>query len=432
MPTFPERVGEWLLDLVGFVGLALGGGTAAATAWLDEMVQNAWEADPGRRLTPAQLAEQVVKGVTDEQAGAGEAKFSGINASRFAAMVKQTGNPPGPGELTDMLRRNIIDEEGFTLGIRQGYIKTEWIEQLRAFRWRILDLGEAIAGVVQNHLGEGEAIAVAHQHGVTPTDFATMVANAGNPPGPMEMLDLWRRGDVDEATVDQALRESRLKNKYIDALKRRVIHLVPMRTITTLLTHGAITDARALEMLRQLGFTPDDASAIVTAAHFAKTAPAKELSLGTVKTLYTDHMISRDDAVADIVRIGYNATAAGQILDLADHEINARDRRATITKIRNAYLSRRIDHDNASGDLDVIGVEHGQRDQLLKLWDLELANQVSILTPAQIVHAGKVQLFTPEEVVGRLEGHGYSEADAIILAMLGGAIPLPPPPTTGG
>lgn len=432
MPTFPERVGEWLLDLVGFVGLALGAGGAAAAPWLDELQQQAYDHDPARRLTPAQLAEQVVKGVTDEGAAASEARFSGVNASRFAAMVKQTGNPPGPGELLDMLRRSIIDDAGFEHGIRQGYIKTEWIDQLRRFRWRVTDVGEAVAGVVQNHLSLQEAIFIAEQHGVTHPDLELMIANHGNPPGPMEVLDLWRRGVIDEATVDQALKESRLKNKYIDALKQRAVHLVPMRTITTLLTHGAITDDRALQMLRQLGFAADDAQAIITASHFTKATPAKELSMSAIKTLYVDHMISRTDAITDLQRIGYNADIAGQILDLAEHEISVRDRRATITKIRNAYLTRRIDRANASGDLDVLGVEAGQRDQLLKVWDLELGNAITLLTPAQIVAAGKRKLFTEQEVVGRLEAHGYSLPDAIIVAMLGGAIPLPPAPSTGG
>lgn len=432
MPSFPERVGEWLLDLMGFVGLALGGAAAAAAPWLDTLQQDAYHLDPSHRLTPAQLAEQVVKGVTDEQSAAIEALYSGINESRFSTMVQQTGNPPGPGELLDMLRRNIIDDAKFEHGVRQGYIKTEWVEQIRAFRWQLLNVGEAVAGVVQNHIDEGVAHNVAAAHGITPADFQVMVDNAGNPPGPMEMLNLLNRGVMNRDEVVQGMRESRLKNKYIDALLQLAVRKVPMRTITTLITHGAIDDGRAIAMLRELGYVAEDAQAIVTAAHFAKAAPQRELSMATIKQLYVEHMISRDDAIADMVRLNYTPQVAAQILDLADHDISTRDQRATITKIRNAYLSRRIDRANAAGDLDAIGLPATQRDAALKLWDLDRDNQVALLTPAQIVHAGKVELFSPDEVLGQLTARGYSDADAMVLAMLGGAIPLPPKTTTGG
>lgn len=524
MASFPETVGGWLLDLVGFVGLALGGGQAAASGVLQEMQQDSLEhaangasffTVPARGTvnSPAALAEMVVKGVLPFDDAQREAKFSGMQTGRFDDLVKSTGNPPGFQSLVDMWRRQIITAHDVEVGIKQGYIKPEWIPYLVQLHDELLPVSELVTAAVQNHMDYLAAENVAFQHGVRPQDFTVMYENAGNPPGPqemldlwnrgdvdeqtvdqalkesrlknkyidsvkklhrriftvgeavtaavqghldigaaaaaaarqgversdfdvlyetagnppgpMEVLDLWRRGDIDEATVDQALRESRLKNKYIDVLKKRARRLVPMRTITTLLHGGAVTDAHAVEMLQQLGFNQPDAQAIVNASHFEKVAPDKTLTLTQIRDLYTSHMISKEQAVADLALLHYPAAVAGQVLDLADREISRRDRTATITKIRNAYLSRRIDRANASGDLDTIGVEAGQRDALLNLWDIELDNNVALLTVAEICRAGKLGLIPPDEVLARLSAHGYSDADTILVAQVHAGIPLP-------
>lgn len=431
-PFSSTTIGGWLLDVIGFVGLALGGAQAAAISRLDELSQDAWAATPHRRLTPPTLAEMVVKNVITLDQGAAEAAFSGMRRDRFEDLVRATGNPPGSGELLTLWRRRKISDDEIHTGLRQGYLKDEWSSFIMDLRHDPLALGEAVQAAVQNHLSYDAAAEYADMNGVARDVFDIMFANAGNPPGPGEVLDLWNRGDLTEAEVDQALRESRLKDKWIEPLKRRAIHKIPMRTITTLITHGAIDDPTAIQHLRELGYVQTDAEAIVSAAHFAKAAPLKTLTVTAIKQLFVDHLITREQAIADLATLSYPEAVSAQILDLAAHEIAIRDRRATISKIRAAYLRRDITRVEASGDLDKIGTDGAQRDALLGLWDIELdVNRVG-LTPAQVVHAGKLELFEPEEVLARLIADGYSEMDAVILGMIGGAIPLPPKqPTTG-
>src|SRR5438067_12948306 len=57
-------------------------------------------------------------------------------------------------------------------------------------------------------------------HGI---DFsrAQVEANlAGLPPGPMELLALWNREQIDEASVDAGIREGHMKTKWASAFKR--------------------------------------------------------------------------------------------------------------------------------------------------------------------------------------------------------------------
>lgn len=426
--SWPARIGEWLLDLVGFIGVGIGGAQASAAGWIAALQKDSLYAHGDVPLSPERLAEATLKNAVGENWAQDEAKKSGITGNNFGVLLESIGNPPGPGELLDLWRRGDIDQDRFELGLRQGYFRNDWIDKFRALRRVLMPVGELVAAVVQDHLPNDLATDYAGMHGVGGGDFAVMVQNAGNPPGPMEVLDLWRRGVIDEATVDQALRESRLKNKYIDALKKLAIRKIPMRTITTLVGHGVLTDELATQHLRELGYAVEDAAAIVAAAHHAAHAAHKELSATQITTLYADRAVPRDVAVADLVTLGYAANIAGQLLDLADSHATARLRQATITKLRAIYTSRRSTRPEVVAELDKLGVDPAHRAQLLDLWDLERTSNVRTLTEAQIVAAGRKKLYTEQEVLDRLVALGYSGEDAFVLAVIGNVIELPPPP----
>lgn len=443
MANFPEQVGGWLLDLAAFVGLALGGAQAAASGVINELQQDSLRqaamnnlldtsfSSRGKVLTPASLAEGVVKGAIPRDEAADEATYSGVRGDRFDALVAITGNPPGVGELITMWRRGIIGPDDVTRGIRQGYIKTEWAPFLAQLLFDPLTPGEAVQAAVQNHMPYGDAKAEAAKSGVSLADFDIMYANAGNPPGPMELLNLWVRGYINESDVDQGLRESRLKDKWIPALKNLAVRKVPLRTINTLLTHGAITDAQATQHLRELGYSVDDAAALVAAAHFQKTAAPRELSVAAIKALYAQHVITKEQAAADLVTLRYTAEQADQLLTLAEGESLAALRKATINRVRSRFVAHHIDRLQASKDLDALNVDSKQRDAMLTLWELELAENARGLTEAQIVRAGKMELIPVDDMLQRLSDLGYSDGDAVLLATIGGAI-APPPKQPGG
>ena len=69
----------------------------------------------------------------------------------------------------------------------------------------------------------------------------------------------------------------------------------------------------------------------------------------------------------------------------------------------------------ASGDLDTLGIPAAQRDYLLKIWTLEQSVNVKVLSEAEIAKAVKKQLITPEDGLARLENLGYSADDAALL-----------------
>lgn len=417
-----QDIGDAIIRIVGLIGLGLGGAQAAAVADINAVRQDAWRIDPNQELSPATLAELVVKSVLDPGTAAGAARASGLNGDRFAQLVAGTGNPPGPQELLAMWRRGHITRDDAALGLRQGYLRNDWVEQVLALRHDVLSAMELVQAAVQDQVPYDEAKARADQVGIDGGDFDILYRTAGNPPGPMELLNLWVRGYISEADVDQGLRESRLKNKWIPALKALAVRKVPMRTITTLLRNGAIDHDRAQRMLRELGYSVDDAEAIIASATVHHTAQHREASITTIRELYVERIIDRAAAQADLVRAGLTEQAADLTLTLADSSAAQRLRRAAITRIHNLYVAHHETVAQASQRLDQLGVPADQRDYMLQIWSLEERANVHELTPAQVVSAGKRGLLDQQAVLNRLVRYGYSEDDAIIVATLGGAI----------
>ena len=246
--------------------------------------------------------------------------------------------------------------------------------------------------------------------------FDVLYQNAGNPPGPMELLNLWNRGYISEAEVDQGLRESRLKDKWIPALKNLSVRHAPQRTVTMLLSAGAISDADAHDRLRKLGYDASTADAIIKASHKTKNATAHHLTVQAIRGLYEDRIIDKPTAMRDLEALGYDAADAGQLLDLADGAVIQKYRNAGISRVHNLYVNHKIEAPQASTDLDTLGVPPDARDHLLTLWALERQAAVKTLTLGQLNSAYKKGLITEAAFIARVIAMGYDAADAQLIA----------------
>lgn len=403
-------------------GLALQAPARAAAPELADLQQDSFKLDPSVALTPSEAAAAVVKGWLSLQEGASEAVMNGINGSRFQAMVDTTGNPPGPMDLVAMWRRGIIDAGRLDQGVREGYVRNEWLDVYHAMRYLPISVADAVNAAVQGHMDYGAAEKVADELGIAAGDFRILFETAGNPPGPMQLLSLWNRGYITEAQAVQGLRESRLKDAWIPAFLNLRVTRPNARLLLTLVQHGAIDKATAVRLLQEEGYAAPEAEAIAAAGVKQQTTAHKDLTIAEVRSLYTDHIIDRATAKADLQKVGLDPTAADELLDLAEQLIVQKFRNTAISKVHTLYLNHRVEKAQASTDLDGLGVPSDQRDRLLTLWDLEREANYRPLTEAQIIQAGKKNHLTPDEVAARLGQMGYHPEDARLLMLDAGII----------
>lgn len=366
-------------------------------------------------MSPADLADMVVRGIRTEADAAPVAEESGIRPSDFHDLTLLTGEPPGLQQLLEGYRRGFIDRAELEHGIRQSRYRDEWIPLLEKLRYVPISVADAVNATVQNHISQEQAASIADQNGLSPGSINTLIETAGEPLSRTEMSELVNRGEATEAEFVQAMRESRVKDKYIPLAFRLRRRIPPAREISAALSHGAIDHQTAIRKIMDYGYSEQDAEIIVKSAAHLKVAAHKANITSAVLAAYEEFLIPRSEALDLVKQMGYDDKEAAFILEGADFRQSARIVNQAVTSVRSHYVSRRIDRQTASGELDALGLPSANRDYLLSIWDLERSVNVRVLSEAEIVKAVKKSLITPDDGLARLQNLGYSADDATLL-----------------
>jgi hypothetical protein len=344
---------------------------------------------------------------------------NGYTDAQLDIFIGNTGEPPGEQQLAEAYRRKYIDEATFEKGIKQSRIRNEWIPTLLDLRYTPMSVADAVNAVVQNHMSQADAQVISDENGLTPDQFPILVETAGEPLSRTEMSDLYNRGEVTEDDVKQALRESRVKDKYIDDAFALHVRLLEPRMLSSAVEFGSVSHAAAVQRALQYGFSAADAEILVSEGSNRKLQTYRTEIIAAAESLYEDSAIDQNGFISIAMSQGLDASEANFVYQTAEFRQQAKITSQVISAIRSKYLGHHIARLDASGYLDNLGLPTAQRDNLLSFWDIEAAANVRVLTEAQIVKAAKLELITPDDAGSRLVALGYSAGDAQLL--LGGA-----------
>lgn len=365
---------------------------------------------------PADLAAlAVLRNIMTQAEGEAIAAKSGVSAADFAIMVADTGEPPGLEQLDEAYRRGFIDKTRLEKGIRQSRVRNEWIDVIEALRFSPMSVADAVNAVVQNHMGATQAASIAEQNGLEPGAIGTLIQTAGEPLSRTEMEQLYNRGLVTRDDVLQALRESRLKNKYgVDAFELHTRLLEP-RMLSSAVEFGAISHADAVKRAMEHGFSAADAAILVNGGSARKLHTYRRAAVTAAEGLYEQNAISDAQLKVIAESMGFDAAETDILVTSADYRRKERSLAAVVSAIRSKYVGHHIEQGVASGLLDSAGVPADRRDYLIGLWNIEESANVRKLTPAQVHKAFTKKLITAEDAMKRLTDDGYSEVDAALI-----------------
>jgi hypothetical protein len=376
---------------------------------------NAFAATKNVPLPPDLAALAVLRGIIDQAEGQKISAQSGVSAADFQIMIDDTGEPLGLEQLLDAYRRGYIDKATLERGIRQSRVRNEWIPTAEALRFTPMSVADAVNAVVQNHLSQAQAAAIAEQNGLTPGAVDTLILTAGEPLSRTEMEELYNRGIVTRDDVLQALRESRLKNKYgADAFDLHVRLLEP-RILSSAVEYGAVSHADAVKRALEYGFSTADAEILVGEGSARKLQTYRNRVVASAETLYEASGITEAQFRAVAKSAGFDQAETDYLVQGADYRKREKQLAATISAVRSKFIGHHLTQNQASAILDKAGLLAGQRDNLIATWKTEQSATIRQLTEAQIIHAMKKQVLTVQEADDRLVRMGYSQIDAAIL-----------------
>lgn len=116
-----------------------------------------------------------------------------------------------------------------------------------------LSAPDAADAVERNILDQGTAAGYAAQSGYGAAVFDTMVKLTGEPPGIVDMLRLWRRGVLDENTLDVMIAYSRIRTEWTPIVKELAYDVLPAADVIEGYIKGQIDRGQALTMWQAAG-----------------------------------------------------------------------------------------------------------------------------------------------------------------------------------
>lgn len=366
-------------------------------------------------LAPADLALQVLKGIRSEEQAQPEAHAQGLSSERLRLLVEQTGEPIGLEQLQEAYRRRIIDEKRLEHGVRQSRVRNEWTDVILALRYAPASPADALKAVIQGHLSSDDGKRISAENGLDPKDWEWLRETEGEPPGPMQLITLLRRRKVSRGFVEQGIRESRIKNKYIPHLLDLERAIPSLFQINSMLKAGSITEVEGARLLHELGYETDVVKGLVHAAVHGAAAKDRALAKGEIEELYYDHAITREQALEHLKLLGLHGHNAELALSIVDLRRERTLRQAAMSPIRSEYIARRLDAEDAKRKLLAIGLPHQQVEFAVQLWAVDREAHTKLLSEAQIVKANKEELLSDDGAETRLMALGYHHDDARLL-----------------
>jgi hypothetical protein len=368
--------------------------------------------------SPQDLAAMWNRSIVSTDEGAQLASLSGVSATDWRRLIELGGEPLAPQDLGEAFRRGFINRDRYQRGIVQGPIRNEWFDVLERLQFHRMSVIDAASAVNQGHLDEAEGRRIAHEEGLDPNDFSTLLEVAGIPPGIEFATEAMNRGFITPEQFRSMFLESRIKNKYNDLLLQMSKRLIPQETVRLLFRNGVYSREDTLKTLMAHGFTAKDAASLLALEETRGDDGTKELTRAQIVDMYEQRMLTLDEAIESLTGLGYSEDDSRAMVELADLKRLLRFVNAVTTKVHASYVAGRIDAPTAGAALDRLGLPSAQRDDLLDLWDIERTTVSKTLTGAQIRSAFKKGLIDELDALARLTAQGYDDVDAGIFLQL--------------
>lgn len=371
-------------------------------------------ADPLLVPGVSELVQLAARGVGDYGGKVLAARWQGINENWFEQLVTAARTQPDLTTMIELWRRHQIGAGEIVTSLQLAGFTETWARHLLTLAKVPLSPAEAALAVVRGVLTLDQAQEAAAQSGVDVDDLGVMVANTGDAPAVEELLSLWRRGHVDDATLERGIRQSRLRDEWIPTIKQLGVmppspaevleSLVKGQTDrataqrryteaggdptwfeTALTTAGASPSPVELGTLAKRGIIPWDGEGpdVVSfrqgflEGHWRNKWEPAFRSLAeylppprTITAMVHEGSITRERALVMLQQTGLSAELAAAYVSSGSHQKTAKHRELAATEVETLYEDKAIDRGKAVALLEALGYDEHEAGLLLYLADV--------------------------------------------------------------
>lgn len=396
-------------------------------------------------LSPPDAAAATVRNFLSHDQGTAIAAHSGVDAPTFETMIHLAGDAPGPQQLAEALRRQVIPDSGtgpdsvsFQQGIAEGRLADKWAPVIKALAQIWPTPVNALDALLKGQLTRDEGIALYEKLGGDPQFFDLLFNTQGSAPTPLELIEMANRGIIawdgtgaGAVSYQQGFLEGPWRDKWAEPYRHLGEYVPPESTVVTLLAHGAIDEKQAAALLAKQGMSADIITAYIDEAHTEALSDYRGLSVASTVDAYKAQILSAADARTILAALHVAPAAADLLLAYTDIQRAFEATSNAISRVRTLFAARKITEQTARDSLARLNVPVQSVAGIMAAWELENSISVKTLTETQILDAWQVEALSDAEAATELENIGYTPFDAWVLMSVKAKVPLPGKPKQG-
>jgi len=189
-----------------------------------------------------------------------------------------------------------------------------------------------------------------------------------NLPSPTQGYEMLHRGLIDKNELDTLLRISDYPPFWREKLRDISYNVMTRVDVRRLLQAGLIDAQKAEQVYNQMGYTPDDAKLLTQFAMMGISQDERDLTKTEIQNLYEEGLTDRGATAGNLVKMGYDAQEAENIMQLSDVAIAKAARADLINYSKERFLAKAIDENAARSELAQAGLKAQSIDRYILNW----------------------------------------------------------------
>lgn len=233
------------------------------------------------------LINLYVRGALDYADLQANVNGQGYNNDFLSALVAAAYGYPDVSTSLEMLRRDMILPQDAATYLTRNGISPDAIPLILQLQHILLSPPDLADMVVRGVKTQDEGRAEAALSGVNADDFDSMVLITGEPPGLQQMQEGYRRGFIDQATLERGIRQSRYRDEWIPLLEQLRFAPMSVADAVNAVVQNHLDAATGNAIAEQNGLEPGSFNILLETA-------GEPLSRTEMEQLYNRGLVTED------------------------------------------------------------------------------------------------------------------------------------------
>jgi hypothetical protein len=222
-------------------------------------------------------------------------------------------------------------------------------------------------------------------------------------------------GEIDANEFTKVFREAGYRDSDITAYLRVNYRSLTDGEIKDLISDGLLTKQDALLEYIKRGYNPKFAPALLNHALQTETDSEKGPTLTQARTAYKEGLRTEAEFRVLLKSLGYNQEAVNLEVAIQNQAIEDSERSLTINQLREAFVDKVISEGEAKYELAQLDYDSLDTERLIRTWQAALKPKVLTLNQSSIKAAWRNNVISYPDAINKLTSIGYTAVDAKLI-----------------